>query len=164
MLLLFYQDFTLKLPQPEVNQRFSSMVFHGKNMKGQSLFTLVDREEIDFYTPQFLVMLTHIGKECHMKVRIGLWQETREALLKRFVQLCIPELFLGFLSSQNEYLWFLPLPLLTVILIGWIYNVIRFSFRAMSAKKQFLNLFNGIGGKLLPPSNVFTNEIHLLKK
>lgn len=133
MLLLFYQDFTLKLPlsQQEVDQRFSCMIFHGKNMKGQSLFTFVDRREIDFYTPQFLVMMSPIGKECHVKVRMGLWQETRETLLKRFVQLCIPEFFLGFLSSKNENLWFLPLPLLTVILIGWIYNVIRFSFRAM---------------------------------
>ncbi len=33
MLLLFYEDFTLKLPLSllEVNQKFSGMVFHGKN-------------------------------------------------------------------------------------------------------------------------------------
>lgn len=167
MLLLFNQEFTLKLPlsQTEVNQRFSGMVFHGKNSKGQSLFTFVNQEEIDFYTPQFLVTLSPIGKEYCLLVHIGLWRETRELLLKRLVQLCFPEWFLGLLSAKYEHLWFLPLPLLAVILIGWIYNAIRFSIRAIQAKKQFLNLFSGIDGKLLPSADdIFTKEIHLFKK
>ncbi|MEE5993937.1 MAG: hypothetical protein V3G42_11955 [Oscillospiraceae bacterium] len=157
MLCLFYEDFTLQLPLSllEVNQKFSAMVFYGKNQEGQSLFMFQNQEEIDFDTPQFFVTLSPIEKDCYVIVK------TKQTILKRFVRLFIVEWWCSFLSARTMDLWWLPLPLLAVILVMWIYYAVRFSLKAIPAKRQFLELFSETGGKLLPPVNVFTDEIHL---
>ena len=163
--MLFYQDFTLKLPLSllSVNQIFSGMVFHGKNQNGQSLFTFATKEEINFDTPQFFVTLSPIEKDCYVIVHMGLQEDAKQSILKRFAPLFLAEWWCSFLSMKVIDSWWLPLPLLAVILIMWIYYVIRFSIQAIPAKKQFLDLFSGTGAELLPPVNVFTEEIHIFK-